>query len=102
MSDKKKSKKKQPELEGMTGPGVAPVVIPEIDKAAEKYVNIRDKRMLLTEDEIEAKGLLTELMKKHSLKTYRYDERLVELKPGEETVKVKKVKDDVVNVGESD
>lgn len=48
------------------GPGVAPVVIKEIDKAALKYVNVRDERMQLTTKECEARAKLIESVKAHA------------------------------------
>ena len=83
--------KDQTELKGIERP-----VIKAIEDAAEDYETIRDKRMALTEKEIEAKSKLLDLMKKHKCKLYRYDERIVELVPGEDGVKVKKAKDPTV------
>lgn len=51
--------------------------VPEIDEAAEEYVDIRDRRMALTKDEKAAQTSLLNLMKKHKLKAYDYDNKLV-------------------------
>ncbi len=96
----KAKRKKQTELP-IEGPGVAPVKIKELDAAAADYVDVRDRRMSLTEKEIEAKRDLIHLMHKHEEKLgrdgdgvlrYKYDDEnlVVELKPGDETLKVKK------------
>lgn len=50
------------ELPGVTGPGVAPVRIIEIDTLAEEYVKWKDKRALIGEKEKTAKeALITEI-----------------------------------------
>lgn len=89
---RKKSKRKQPDLPEITGPGVAAVQIDEIDNLAEEYVDVRDRRMALTKEEVPAKAALKAAMDKHSLKVYEYDSVIVEIEPGEDTVKVRKAK----------
>jgi hypothetical protein len=54
-----------------TIPGTTPKAIPEIDAAAEAYVEIRDKRMKLTTKEVEAQAVLVAAMEKHGLTVYR-------------------------------
>ena len=44
--------------------------IDELDVAAEKYVEARDKRMSLTKKEIEQRSLLISAMQKHKLEVY--------------------------------
>lgn len=90
-------------------PGTERPKIKEIDKAAEEYVSVRDKRMNLTEKEVAAKQQLVNLMHAHADEigrdaegglTYRYSDMLVTLKPKEEVLKVKHVSDeDEVSVG---
>lgn len=65
--------------------------IPEIDEAAEKYVEARDERQSVLLDEIELKGKLLDAMHKHKLEVYRFNGFTVEIK-ADERVKVKKVK----------
>lgn len=64
--------------------------IPEIEQAAEEYVAIRDKRMVLTEDEVEARTRLIAKMKDHKLDFYKFDGQIVTVLHGEDKVKVKK------------
>jgi len=87
----------QTELAGIEAPK-----IPEIEKAADAYVKVRDKRMKLTEDEITLKGSLLQAMQKHhenlsvdaeGNRTYRFDEEVVILQPGKLNVKVKRAED---------
>ena len=58
--------KKQGELAGMESPSY-----PEIDAAAEHYVEQRDKRMKLTEKEKVAKDVLIAAMEKQGVQIYR-------------------------------
>ncbi len=85
--------KKQTELEGMER-----VSIVEIDKAADHYVTVRDKRMKLTEQEVTAKTNLLQVVLEHESElsknadgelVYRYDSEIVIVKPGKANVKVK-------------
>lgn len=72
---------KQTEIPGMERPKIA-----AIESAAEKYVDLRDKRMKLLESEIAAKEKLVEAMQKSAEKLsqdgegnliYKYDEQVV-------------------------
>lgn len=80
--------KKQGELPGVEAPS-----IPEIDDAADSYVALRDKRMALTEKEIDARAVLIAAMDKHKLTSYRYDDNVVTVEPSEK-VHVKKAKEE--------
>lgn len=90
---RKKSKRKQPDLPAMSGPGVEDVQIPEIDDVAGEYVQARDSRMAELAKEVEAKGRLKTVMDKHKLKSYKFDGLIVSVVPGEESIKVKRIKD---------
>lgn len=89
---------KTSDLPGITGKGVAPVRIKAVDDAAEEYVKVRDRRMGLTKKEVQAKQTLIDLLHKNSEKIgadeegimrYEYDDVVVELSPGKETLKVR-------------
>lgn len=73
-------------------PGTERKTIKEIDDAAEAYVEARDKRMRLTEKEVERREALVNAMKRNGLTIYRDDSAspalLVMLKPGKDVVKV--------------
>jgi len=82
---------KQPDLEGMEGPGVGQKRIPELDKLIDKYVVARDKRMEESPKEKAAKTFVIE--KLLALKdeigvdangeiVYRHGDEVVSLKPG--------------------
>lgn len=85
--------KAQKELEGMEPPSIR-----EIENAAEAYVDVRDKRMKLTEKEVAAKETLIQAVLKHADailpngdgdRVYRYDDMVVILKAGKPNVKVR-------------
>lgn len=80
---------KQAELKGMERPS-----FPDIDKAAEEYVEVRDERMLLTEQEVMKKQTLLRLCREHKVKVYKSDVHdpplIVTVEKGEYSVKVSK------------
>jgi hypothetical protein len=86
--DKIKMAKKQTELKGIEAP------FPAVEDAAEKYIDVRDKRMSLTEKEVDARAVLVHEMQKEKLTSYRFDDQVVTLLPGKEKVRVKTVTDD--------
>lgn len=63
--------------------------VPALNRAAIEYAEIRDRRMEMTNEEVEAKAKVLNLMKKHDLSTYAYGRINVRLVVGEDTVKVK-------------
>jgi hypothetical protein len=98
----KRSKRKQPDLPAIEGPGISDDSIPEIDDVASEYVAARDTRMAELAKEVEAKGRLKAIMDKHSRKVYKFDGLIVSIVPGEETIKVKKIKDIELEDGDAD
>jgi hypothetical protein len=93
MAKKQKAKKEQtqetPKTKQVELPGVEREKFEDIEAAAEDYVRVRDKRMALTEEEVENKGILLSAMKEHKLDRYRCeDEKLVRIVPGKENLKV--------------
>lgn len=75
-------------------PGMEPPSIPTIDAAVIRYVQLRDERMMLTQDEVKAKSAVMQLMKDHDLPSYRTpDDYVVTLESEMEmTLSVKHVK----------
>jgi hypothetical protein len=94
-------KQRQEELPVGNEPGVASadqISIPEVEAAADKYIEIRDKRCKMTPREVTAKEELITLIHAHSDKiaknaegeqVYRYDDLIITLKPGKETLTIK-------------
>lgn len=90
---KKKPKRERAQKQHL--PGMEPPRIKELDKAARSYVQTRDERMALTKDEVNAKTLLLELMKKHQLTVYDTPEgQKVVVSSGPEQVTVRAAKED--------
>lgn len=91
--------RQQLEIEGTEAPKIK-----EIEIAAEAYVDVRDRRMKLTEKEIVAKTGLIQTVLEHQKelpandkgeRLYRYgDDMMVVLKPGKPGVRVKHWVDD--------
>jgi hypothetical protein len=88
---------KNQELPGVSGPGVAPLEIPEIDKAISKYIKKKEARCQASPGEIEAKTEVRKLLHAHrdelpvnseGIPFYRYDDRDYIL---EEKLKIQKV-----------
>jgi hypothetical protein len=82
--------KRQPSL-----PTMEKKSLKDVDAAAERYCEIRDKRMRLTEDEIEARDVLLRAMQKHGLDSYVDEEASppleVRVVPGDLRVKVTRI-----------
>lgn len=55
-------------------PGLEPVVIPELDRAAEAYIETRNSRMKLTEQEVQEREALVAMMRKHRQAVYRVED----------------------------
>jgi hypothetical protein len=88
------------DLPGITGTGVAPISIPEVDECVTQYVSRRDKRMELTRQEVEAKQTLIATLHgyadqigkdKDGVITYRHNDLIVTLRSGKEELKVKTI-----------
>jgi|FLYL01.1.fsa_nt_gi hypothetical protein len=89
-----KKKGRRPRQENLPAEGMAPKAIPELDEAAEAYIDKLAERRSLLEEVREAKGRVLELMKKHGLEKYRDVNAniLIELEV-DEKVSVRKEKD---------
>lgn len=81
-----KKKDKTPDLDGMEGPGVGQVKIPELDKAIDQYVTVRDKRMIESPKEKAHKTIVIELMLQHQSEIGVDAEGKMRYKHGGETV----------------
>jgi len=80
------AKVKQAHLDGMDPP-----TITEIDDAAETYYSLNDKSWKMRGKVEEARDALLEIMKKHELTTYEYENKIVSVEE-KEVVKVKNKK----------
>jgi hypothetical protein len=66
-------------------------IIEEIENAAHDYADVRDKRMALTTQEVEAKGVIIGAMKKHGKTHYKRNGIEISLTVEKEKVTVKVV-----------
>jgi hypothetical protein len=87
----------------MEGEGFETVTIPEIDKAADKYIKIKDARCKISPKEIAAKGELIDAIHAHQAQlpkdgegstVYRYDDLVIKLIPGKEKLEIKEQGDE--------
>ncbi len=82
----------------LPGEGFSRKQIKAIEDAASSYVTIRDKRMKLTEQEVESKANLAEVMHKNNVEVYRFQDgdemREVVIESGKEKLKVKTVNEE--------
>ena len=76
-------------------------VIEEVCLAMERYKTARDRRMAQTEEEVGAKNMLIDLMKKHDLVIYKANGQMVTLEHVEkDDVKVKSIEVDGKGIDE--
>jgi hypothetical protein len=87
----------------MSGPGVAPARIPEIDDLCEAYVRERDKRVRQTPKEVDAKKALISSLHAHEKELgrdeagvlrYKFEGFVIELRHTEEKLSVRKADED--------
>ena len=72
-----------------TIPGTERTVHADITAAAEAYVEVRDERMEMTENEVEANAKLVAAMKKHDLTEYIDEDAELKVTLPEKQVKAK-------------
>ena len=88
--EQRNAKKKPPEPpQEQRLPGMEDASIEELEEAARRYAQIRDRRMALTEQEVDCKDLLLTLMKRHGKKEYRHRGIEIRVVAEQEKVKVK-------------
>jgi hypothetical protein len=75
-------------------PGMEDKHIEELEEIAEKYAEVRDRRVSLSRTEVDLKGQLLQCMKRHDKVLYRVAEMEIKIVSTEETVKVRILKDD--------
>ena len=93
--EKKKAKRGRPKQERLPGEEFQVEKHPDVATAAEAYADVRDKRMKLTEKEIDARSNVVDLMKKHKLTKWRDPDSdlIVELEEQDAKLKVKRAKE---------
>jgi hypothetical protein len=84
-----KPRRKNIDLPGMLGDGVAKPEIPELDDAVLSNVKHRDKRQEEGMKEQSEKKLVLALMEKHKLGSYEVDDMVVVRRPKDATASIK-------------
>lgn len=70
-------------------PGMSDRKLKDLHDCALEYAEKRDERQALLMEEVELKGKLLTLLKKHKMEHYEYEDVVIDLVHEEETVKVK-------------
>jgi len=70
-------------------PGMEDAAIEDLESAARSYVSVRDRRMALTKQEVDAKNVVLNKMREHGKQNYRRDGIEIRVVATEETVKVR-------------
>jgi len=77
------------ELSQPSLPGMEDAAIDELENVARDYVSVRDRRMALTEQEVDANALVLSMMKKHGKEVYRRDGIEIQIVAKDEKARVK-------------
>jgi hypothetical protein len=87
-----KKKEKGPDQKRL--PGTEDSAIEELEEAAQSYAKVRDSRVALSRKEIDQKGILLNIMKRHKKTVYRHGQISIEIIPEGERLKVRIVDED--------
>jgi len=86
----------------MEGAGVAPVRYKDIDRLADKFIEIRDEKAELAGKLGELEEQIADLMVDHGITKYTFSDQEVILKAGKAHVKIKTVKSEGVEIDPDD
>ena len=90
------------DLPEMNGPGVALPRFKDIDRLADKFIEVRDEKATLATKLGGIETQIAEKMVEHGIEKYQFSDQEVILKKGKTHVKVKTVKMDGAEVDEDD
>lgn len=76
----------------MQGEGVAPLRYKDIDRLADKFIEVRDSKAELAKELTKIEGRIAEAMEEHGITKYTFSDQEVILKTGKTHVKIKTVK----------
>lgn len=91
---------KATDLPGMNGPGVAPPRYKELDRLADKFIDVRDAKAELATQLGKIETQIAEAMQEHGIKRYQFSDQEIVIKEGKVHVKVKTVKVEGARKGE--
>ena len=83
----------------MEGPGVGQPKYKDLDKLADQYVDVRDEKAALATKLGKIEGQIVDKMIEKGIRTYRFSDQEVTIKPGTTHIKIKTVKVDTASNG---
>ena len=86
----------------MQGEGVAPLRYKDIDRLADKFIEVRDQKAELAAELSKIEGRIAEAMEEHGITKYTFSDQEVILKTGKTHVKIKTVKAEGVDIDPDD
>lgn len=86
----------------ISGPGVDVPRHKDIDRLADKFVDLLDERSTLSTEIGQTEAKLKEKLKEKGLTKYRYRDQEVVYKPGKDHVKIKTIKADSTGNGQAE
>lgn len=86
----------------MEGAGVAPLRYKDIDRLADKFIEVRDQKAELAAELGKIEGRIADAMVEHGITKYTFSDQEVILKPGKTHVKIKTVKAEGVEIDPDD
>ena len=90
------------DLPEMTGPGVAPLKIKELDRLGDKMNDLLEERSKISASITKVEGQMAEIMEERGLKKYHWSDKVMEIKTGKVHVKVKVVRSEGYDGQEQD
>lgn len=86
----------------MEGAGVAPLRYKDIDRLADKFIEVRDSKAELAKELTKIEGRIAEAMEEHGITKYTFSDQEVILKPGKAHVKIRTVATEGVEIDPDD
>ena len=83
----------------MEGPGVGQPKFKDLDKLADQFVDVRDEKAALATKLGKIESQIVDKMIEKGIRTYRFSDQEVTIKPGTTHIKIKTVKVDTASNG---
>lgn len=93
---------KPQDLPHMEGPGVAQLKIKELDRLGDKMDELLEERAKLSGQITKVEGQMADIMQERGITKYHWSDKVMEIKVGKVHVKVKTVRSEGVDDGESE
>ena len=92
----------QNDIPGVEGPGVSQPRFKDIDRLADKFIDIRDQKSDLASQLTKIESQIAEKMEEHGITKYSFSDQVVEMKQGNVHIKIKNVKAEGVETDSGD